>query len=256
MAIAPISAPNLSPTVTSAAAAETFSGGGGAFKLKLHLLDKPLTDGLGEHAHDGAGAPSGASYASLSNSSSGGGGGGAAARTSSSRSSSSAGAREGASRSPLESPKSPKSHHMGDARPNWQVRPDEISYLERLGAGAYGEVHLGEFRRKEVAIKVLVHGDLHEDDFYEEMALLSDLRHENIVLFMGACLAPSKMCILYELCEPVKHAYAHYGAPTSSPQVHPLRALRGLSVRPSLQSRVALSRGHSATGTRIRQAAA
>ena len=257
MTIAPISAPNLSPTVTSAAAAETFSGGGGAFKLKLHLLDKPLADGLGEHAHDGAGAPSGASYASLSNSSSGGGGGGGApARTSSSRSSSSAGAREGASRSPLESPKSPKSHHMGDARPKWQVRPDEISYLERLGAGAYGEVHLGEFRRKEVAIKVLVHGDLHEDDFYEEMALLSDLRHENIVLFMGACLAPSKMCILYELCEPVKHAYAHYGAPTSSPQVHPLRALRGLSVRPSLQSRVALSRGHAATGTRIRQAAA
>ena len=196
MIIAPISAPNFSPTVTSAGAAETFSGGGGAFKLKLHLLDKPLADGLGEHAHDGAGAPSGAWHASLSNSS-GGGGGGTAPRTRSSRSSRSSssagareglssrpackcslrrlclfptGAREGSSRSPLESP---TSHHMGDARPKWQVRPDEISYLERLGAGAYGEVHLGEFRRKEVAIKVLVHGDLHVDHESAGMQVLT-----------------------------------------------------------------------------------
>ena len=34
----------------------------------------------------------------------------------------------------------------------------------------------------------------------QEMELMSNLRHPNIVRFLGACLEPLQMSILFELC--------------------------------------------------------
>ena len=147
-------------------------------------------------------------------------------------------------------------------RYRWAIQKREIEFQTRLGAGAYGEVWAGQWRRNDVAIKSLhVSESLSEDDknnFLEEMSLvrarrvagrtphtppraaslaphpthasspqpsparraplgararaaaprphlavraqLSELRHPNIVRFLGACLEASNMCILFELC--------------------------------------------------------
>ena len=90
---------------------------------------------------------------------------------------------------------------IGDYK--WKVRQEDIDYHTRLGAGAYGEVWAGTWRRNEVAVKSLLHGTLseaHTANFVREMELLSELRHANIVRFMGACLDEERMCILFELC--------------------------------------------------------
>ena len=141
-------------------------------------------------------------------------------------------------------------------RYKWVIRLAEIEMHTRLGAGAYGEVWAGRWRRNEVAVKSLLRSSAAEvrpcccyfirgtlrsdcvcagrwwgaaavlaseslcmccaavtvvitqqqsppqqqhpqpqqqvssgkDDFLNEMTLLSELRHPNIVRFLGACL--------------------------------------------------------------------
>ena len=86
----------------------------------------------------------------------------------------------------------------------WLVVMDQVQLRTRLGAGAYGEVWAGRWRRQDIAVKLLTHrGRLSADDceqFYREMTLLSELRCDYIVRFLGASLEPSSMAILFELC--------------------------------------------------------
>ena len=88
----------------------------------------------------------------------------------------------------------------------WAIRRSDFKVNERLGAGAYGEVWAGSWRRNDVAVKLLTRGsgsgdaDKGKQDFLREMQLLSELRHPNIVRFLGACLDMQHMCILFELC--------------------------------------------------------
>jgi hypothetical protein len=95
----------------------------------------------------------------------------------------------------------------------WAISKGEIEFVTRLGAGAFGEVWAGTWRRNEVAVKSLHVSDrLSEDDknnFLEEMSLLSELRHPNIVRFLGACLEASDMCILFEMCPGSLYEYLH-----------------------------------------------
>jgi len=86
----------------------------------------------------------------------------------------------------------------------WAVDISEISFGRRLGAGAYGEVYEGEWRRSKVAIKKLLHcGDVDEKavrHFFCEMDILANARHDNIVRFLGGCMQPNNLCILFEYC--------------------------------------------------------
>lgn len=99
----------------------------------------------------------------------------------------------------------------------WAVDASEITVGERLGAGAYGEVFAGEWRRSRVAVKRLIYnrqehgagsdggceGSFHEGTirrFISEMEILADVRHDHVVRFLGACVQPSNLCILFEYC--------------------------------------------------------
>ena len=99
------------------------------------------------------------------------------------------------------------------AQHKWAISKREIEFVTRLGAGAFGEVWAGTWRRNDVAVKSLHVSDrLSEDDknnFLEEMSLLSELRHPNIVRFLGACLEASDMCILFEMCPGSLYEYLH-----------------------------------------------
>ena len=73
-----------------------------------------------------------------------------------------------------------------------------------LGAGAYGEVYEGTWRRSRVAVKRLLTAHPLEErgvkEFFAEMEILANARHDNIVRFLGGCVQPDNLCILFEFC--------------------------------------------------------
>ena len=85
---------------------------------------------------------------------------------------------------------------------SWAVDASEIRFRERLGAGAYGEVFAAEWRRSRVAVKRLLCtvDDRSVQQFYTEMEILANARHDNIVRFLGGCVQPDSLCILLEFC--------------------------------------------------------
>ena len=82
----------------------------------------------------------------------------------------------------------------------------------RLGAGAYGEVFQGKWRGSDVAIKCMYakRGGINDDpktverernrEFLNEVHLLMQARHPNIVLLMGTMVSSQRLCIVSELC--------------------------------------------------------
>ena len=78
-----------------------------------------------------------------------------------------------------------------------------------IGMGSYGRVYKASWRRTDVALKVLgdKHGDLNLSDedvealgqeLVEEASLMAELRHPNIVQFLGICISPP--CLVTEFC--------------------------------------------------------
>jgi hypothetical protein len=74
-----------------------------------------------------------------------------------------------------------------------------------IGEGGFSVVHRGTYRGTLVAIKKLKVSGLEEaaaaDAFRAEVALLAQLRHRNIVRFIGASLQVPDLCVLTELAQ-------------------------------------------------------
>ena len=102
------------------------------------------------------------------------------------------------------------SHHSSNrsllSSASWAVDASEIKFGKRLGAGAYGEVYEADWRRSRVAVKRLFRASdrsLEEKgvkQFFAEMDILANARHDNIVRFLGGCVQPDNLCILFEFC--------------------------------------------------------
>lgn len=76
---------------------------------------------------------------------------------------------------------------------NYFINFDEISNEQiKVGQGGFGEVFLGEWQGKKVAIKKLTFKKVYQGDnlskFINEINITSSLRHPNIVLYMGASI--------------------------------------------------------------------
>ena len=73
-----------------------------------------------------------------------------------------------------------------------------------LGAGGTARVFRGKYRNEDVAIKMLYCMTLTPDtveNFFQESALLTRLRHPNIVHVIGVCVLPPSICMVMELCK-------------------------------------------------------
>ncbi|KAK7499047.1 hypothetical protein BaRGS_00009594, partial [Batillaria attramentaria] len=87
----------------------------------------------------------------------------------------------------------------------WDIPYEELTISDPIGKGRFGAVHKGHWHG-DVAIKLLDMGN--ESDFQAqlaafrlELALLRKTRHENLVLFMGACMKPPRLAIVTSFCK-------------------------------------------------------
>jgi len=86
----------------------------------------------------------------------------------------------------------------------WIINYKEIQLGKQVGTGSYGIVYRGSWKGVEVAVKRFIKQKLSEKlllEFRSEMALLSDLHHPNIVVFVGACLTKPNLCIVTEFMQ-------------------------------------------------------
>ncbi|XP_009595040.1 serine/threonine/tyrosine-protein kinase HT1-like [Nicotiana tomentosiformis] len=89
----------------------------------------------------------------------------------------------------------------------------------RFAHGAHSQLYHGIYRDEPVAVKMIrlpdddENGDLAtrlENQFSREVTLLSQLHHQNVVKFVGACRKPPVFCVVTEyLCEGSLRAYLH-----------------------------------------------
>eukprot|EP01087_Luapelamoeba_hula_P014010 TRINITY_DN4045_c1_g1_i2.p1 TRINITY_DN4045_c1_g1~~TRINITY_DN4045_c1_g1_i2.p1 ORF type:complete len:1175 (+),score=133.84 TRINITY_DN4045_c1_g1_i2:590-4114(+) len=94
------------------------------------------------------------------------------------------------------------------ARPSdkaWAVDFDELELKQQIGAGGYGAVHKAVWKDSDVAVKLLANSHTLSRDvkrnFVSEVKVMTQLRHPNVVLFMGACTKPPNLCIIMEFME-------------------------------------------------------
>lgn len=87
----------------------------------------------------------------------------------------------------------------------WDIPFEEITIGEKIGMGRFGIVHKGHWHG-DVAIKKL---NMDPESDYQaqlsafklEVAMLKKTRHENLVLFMGACMKPPDLAIITSFCK-------------------------------------------------------
>ncbi|KAL6056595.1 Pre-mRNA 3'-end-processing factor FIP1 [Balamuthia mandrillaris] len=86
----------------------------------------------------------------------------------------------------------------------WEIQHSEVVMEGLLGEGGSGAVYKGKWRGIAVAIKKLKGQSLmwsERETFVKEIDMMSQLRHPNIVLFMGACLQPGSIFFLTEFAD-------------------------------------------------------
>lgn len=86
----------------------------------------------------------------------------------------------------------------------WDIPYGDLKLLEEIGKGRFGTVHRALWHG-DVAVKLLKEDYLNDaqtlDAFKLEVATFKKTRHENLVLFMGACMNPPFLAIVTSLCK-------------------------------------------------------
>ncbi|XP_067084551.1 LOW QUALITY PROTEIN: kinase suppressor of Ras 2 [Osmerus mordax] len=85
----------------------------------------------------------------------------------------------------------------------WDIPIEQLEMGELIGKGRFGQVFHGRWHG-EVAIRLI---DIERDNedqlkaFKREVMAYRNTRHENVVLFMGACMSPPHLAIITSLCK-------------------------------------------------------
>lgn len=84
----------------------------------------------------------------------------------------------------------------------WRIDSSVIAVGEQAGHGGFGTVYSGLFRGTLVAVKQISHAERNttKKSIEDEAITLVNLRHPNVVLFMGFVDEPSRLWIVTEYC--------------------------------------------------------
>nr|XP_045014537.1 kinase suppressor of Ras 1 isoform X2 [Jaculus jaculus] len=107
------------------------------------------------------------------------------------------------SRRPWRGPISRKASQTSVYLQEWDIPFEQVELGEPIGQGRWGRVHRGRWHG-EVAIRLLEmdgHNQDHLKLFKKEVMNYRQTRHENVVLFMGACMNPPRLAIITSFCK-------------------------------------------------------
>lgn len=83
----------------------------------------------------------------------------------------------------------------------WEISLSDIKVISKIGIGSYGTVYKSEWMGAEVAVKKLHSDNIGEEgyiSFLHEIIVMSNLRHPNILMFLGASIRPPNLCCVTE----------------------------------------------------------
>ncbi|CAO2834059.1 unnamed protein product [Amaranthus hypochondriacus] len=84
---------------------------------------------------------------------------------------------------------------------NWEIDRRLLKIGDKVASGSCGDLYQGIYLGQDVAIKILRSEHLNEaseDEFAQEVAILREVQHENVVHFIGACTKSPDLCIVTE----------------------------------------------------------
>ncbi|CEG50421.1 tkl protein kinase [Plasmopara halstedii] len=95
-----------------------------------------------------------------------------------------------------------------EIRAEWELDLNEVQLKDAVGKGRSGSTYSAWWRGTHVAAKIVdssintqIVGDELLNEFYREVAVVSKLRHPNIVLFLGVAISPPRYCLVFEFME-------------------------------------------------------
>lgn len=84
---------------------------------------------------------------------------------------------------------------------NWEIDRRLLKIGDKVASGSCGDLYRGVYLGQDVAVKILRSEHLteaSEDEFAQEVAILREVQHENVVRFIGACTKSPDLCIITE----------------------------------------------------------
>ena len=89
-----------------------------------------------------------------------------------------------------------------EIRAEWKLNLNEVRLDKAVGSGRSGSTYSAWWRGTHVAAKVVdssansqAVGEVLSNEFHREVAVVTKLRHPNIVLFLGAAVDPPRYCL-------------------------------------------------------------
>ncbi|TVU50977.1 hypothetical protein EJB05_02376 [Eragrostis curvula] len=83
----------------------------------------------------------------------------------------------------------------------WEIDKRLLKMGERVASGSCGDLFHGNYLGEDVAVKVLRAEHLNKNvwnEFTQEVYILREVQHTNVVRFIGACTKPPQFCIITE----------------------------------------------------------
>eukprot|EP01102_Stenamoeba_stenopodia_P006607 TRINITY_DN1824_c0_g1_i1.p1 TRINITY_DN1824_c0_g1~~TRINITY_DN1824_c0_g1_i1.p1 ORF type:complete len:1536 (+),score=238.44 TRINITY_DN1824_c0_g1_i1:42-4649(+) len=88
---------------------------------------------------------------------------------------------------------------FGSFTENWFIPFEQLKLKKKIGEGSFGEVWKAKWRGTTVAVKRFFKQQKSDHIMLElrkESTIMRDLRHPNILLFLGSCIRPPNLCIV------------------------------------------------------------
>ena len=111
----------------------------------------------------------------------------------------------------------PRPTHQTRSTPGVMIKLEELRLEKRIGEGGTGTTYRGTYHRRQVAIKVAAVGGVSLSHWRHEIAVLTHIRHSNIVRYFGAVASPPTFCLVLEYRQGDYAALERPPAPASFP---------------------------------------